>query len=716
MVLILVLQLFPSGLILRSDKPGASQILHQFDTAERNEQDTYRWSLPDATLVLDSFWARPLLLTLRITSPRPTSAPPAHMQVIRGDWHSDTFAIQNGWRRYHLLVPANMQTHITFNIPTFTPSANDNDNDNDTRCLGFALSDLAVSRPATTGWRFPPPLHLALVLPLPLLFVVVSGSLWPGVQRIRILALLIAHLILATTIIATLSPRTWGFLVPTLWLLWLLLVAKHIAPIVASRYLHHTLYRSTHVATLSLIPLALYLAIIVFLPFPAGMQPTNGDEPHYLLLAHSLVYDHDADLRNNYLQRDYLPFYSSPDIDWHTITHLREGRISSHIMIGLPILIAPAYLLAGRVGVLLLLSVLVWLATVVLAQLLQRYHTAQLAMWGVLFCAISYPLVIYSQQIFPETVAFVLVTYVLYHTLRPTRRAPTPQPIAHQEHGTTERDSLSPTHPRLHALTVGYALAFLPHVHYKLIPTAGMLYLFFLWKHRRYWQSILSWSLPPLLLSSILFLAWIYVLFGTLSPQVFVAPIGGTFLESETLKAGIPGLLFDQEYGLFFYAPFYVLALPGAWWFCTNRSTRSDGLFLLLIYLVHHSLSAAYEMWYGSFSPVPRYLIPVLPILIIWSIRACAEYWQRGVWLRLLLLIALQSGITLIILANRVHMFGFELGSNSLLREVFHAPHVIAWLPTFTQGNLPTAYARMAVLIVILLLCLIPRLHRSASR
>jgi hypothetical protein len=372
---------------------------------------------------------------------------------------------------------------------------------------------------------------------------------------------------------------------------------------------------------------------------------------------------------------------------------LREGRISSHIMIGLPLLIAPAYWLAGRIGVLVLLSLLVWLATNTLSRLLHRYHAAPLAIGGILFCALSYPLVIYSQQIFPETVAFAIVAFVLYHTLRPEQ----------------------PTSPRLHALAVGGALAFLPHLHYKLTLTAGMLSLFFLWKNRHHWQTTLSWSLPPLLLSGILFVAWIYTLFGTLSPQVFVAPIGGTFLAPETLAAGLPGLFFDQEYGLFFYAPFYVLALPGAWWFCKDHRTRSDGIFLLLIYLVYHSIGAAYEMWYGSFSPVPRYLIPMLPILILWSIRACAEYLQRSIWLRLLLLIALQSTITLLILANRMHMFGFELGSNSLLREVFHAEHVIPWLPTFTQGNLPVAYAQTALLIVVLVLFLLPRSTPKAA-
>ena len=36
---------------------------------------------------------------------------------------------------------------------------------------------------------------------------------------------------------------------------------------------------------------------------------STSDEPYYLLVAHSLLYDHDLNLANNVVGRDYLPFY-----------------------------------------------------------------------------------------------------------------------------------------------------------------------------------------------------------------------------------------------------------------------------------------------------------------------------------------------------------------------------------------------------------------------
>jgi hypothetical protein len=53
------------------------------------------------------------------------------------------------------------------------------------------------------------------------------------------------------------------------------------------------------------LPLLVYLAI---LPWSTQQHPPDGDEPYYLLITHSLAYDLDADLANNYQQGDSLRF------------------------------------------------------------------------------------------------------------------------------------------------------------------------------------------------------------------------------------------------------------------------------------------------------------------------------------------------------------------------------------------------------------------------
>ena len=53
------------------------------------------------------------------------------------------------------------------------------------------------------------------------------------------------------------------------------------------------------------LPFVVYVAM---LPWTTAQRPPDGDAPHYLLLTHSLAYDFDTDLRNNYEQGDSLAF------------------------------------------------------------------------------------------------------------------------------------------------------------------------------------------------------------------------------------------------------------------------------------------------------------------------------------------------------------------------------------------------------------------------
>ena len=56
-----------------------------------------------------------------------------------------------------------------------------------------------------------------------------------------------------------------------------------------------------------LLPLLVYMAIV---PWSGAQREPDGDEPHYLLIAHSLAYDLDTDLANNYAEEDSLTFLS----------------------------------------------------------------------------------------------------------------------------------------------------------------------------------------------------------------------------------------------------------------------------------------------------------------------------------------------------------------------------------------------------------------------
>ena len=68
--------------------------------------------------------------------------------------------------------------------------------------------------------------------------------------------------------------------------------------------------------------------------------------------------DHDFDLANNYRQRDYKSFYPAEPhtADHHTLRNDRGQEFPVHD-VGISVLLAPAYALAGRLGAMIEMNV-----------------------------------------------------------------------------------------------------------------------------------------------------------------------------------------------------------------------------------------------------------------------------------------------------------------------------------------------------------------------
>lgn len=336
-----------------------------------------------------------------------------------------------------------------------------------------------------------------------------------------------------------------------------------------------------------------------------GALLPDGDSPHYLILAQSLIRDGDIQIENNHRRGDYLEYSlyaAQPD-------YLRRGvngQIYSIHAPGLPAVIAPAMWLFGYPGVVAFLALVAALGTGLvwwLARLLTGNAAAAWFAWGC--CALTAPFFFLSTEVFPDGLAAScllvgLLPLYLDERSRADARAPQPGPLVW--------------------LAAGAALALLPWLQTRLASLAAVSALLLLARSRHPRQMAIFASLP--LLSAAGWFAFFYTVYGTLNPA---APYGALTQSSTTnLVRGLPGVLFDQQYGLISNAPVYGLLLAG----CVFSALRLRRWSLeLLALIVPYTISVAmYQHWWGGASAPARLLAPLALVIGL----AAARLWSEG--------------------------------------------------------------------------------------
>lgn len=405
---------------------------------------------------------------------------------------------------------------------------------------------------------------------------------------------------------------------------------------------------------------ALVLVVsLALLPFAERTWRTTGDEPHYLLAAHSLVHDGDLDLSNNYAQLDYLAFYFSRDITPQVRLDGAGRHILDHYQ-GLPWLIAPAYALGGRYGVLLfqaLVAALLAGLTFKLAATVSRDERA--AFVATLLVSLSPLPFFYQYLVYPELIGALLVTLLLYLVI----------------------DTGRPS--RVRWLLVIAALLVLPWLNRRFIPLALALALLLVWAWRAksggkaLWHSP-GWGALAVTVVSLLALAWFNSRLDAPIRTDITAPASGALLWLR-LARGV-GWLVDQQRGLLIYSPIFLAALGGlpplaqtVW-----RERNRQWLILLPFTLAWGSTAAAGGYWV-AWELGPRFLVVALPALAALLAVAWRHYRRAKGWVVLVgLLAALTVSNALIILQNP------ELPYKSSLPLYYEARlglPLSAWLP-----------------------------------
>lgn len=192
---------------------------------ESYEQTKYRWSSTDAALVLDGFWSRPTVISLRMTAPRPPSAPVATMNLQSGIWKSDAFVVSDGWRNYHVLMPMTQSYKQTVWLAT-PPFIGTHDN----RHVGVALSHAHAALPTALPLRFSFDLALlqSMLLPVLMYWVIQRLIAYMSGRKKHALSFGVGLLCFASVLLfvawIVYFPLGRGHLFTCLWVAWVLLV------------------------------------------------------------------------------------------------------------------------------------------------------------------------------------------------------------------------------------------------------------------------------------------------------------------------------------------------------------------------------------------------------------------------------------------------------------------------------------------------------------
>jgi len=426
------------------------------------------------------------------------------------------------------------------------------------------------------------------------------------------------------------------------------------------------------------LPLAFAVLVVAAGRSHVAVGP-QGDEPHYLMVADSLLRDGDLSLERDYAEGRYAAFHDAP-LAPHFRVRGRGGAVYSLHAVGLSILILPAWAAAGYAGVTVFMALLAALVAREVREwvreLTEREGLAEAAGW---LAVLTPPLAHYAGLVFTEVPAALALAL----GLRLARRA--------EPRG---RDGLA----------IALAAAALPWLNARYALLAAVVVAHALWRHRS--RRMLLSLAAPCALSAAAILLFHHHLYGFWNPGR-VYGRNPEFALS-TLPEGLPGLLLDQEFGLLVYAPLLALALPGSL-FLLRRDRRAALAFGAATTAVILT-AGAWHMWRGGFNPPGRFLVPIAPLLLV----AVALAWEkRGLTAGAALLVGWSLFTGLAGARDPVLVHRDRDGTAPLFRELSGAREWTGLLPAYVLEDADRE--RLAAVWALALLAALPWRERTPS-
>jgi hypothetical protein len=438
-----------------------------------------------------------------------------------------------------------------------------------------------------------------------------------------------------------------------------------------------------------------------------GSYAGSGDEPHYMMIAYSLAFDHDLDLTDDYSNPHNLALGGRVEPGAH-VRAGKNGRLRPVHDIGLPLLFTPYYALAYKATEKIVDYVPDdWLRRARLNFTVTLRHLLSLAMIALTAWMSVYLFAVFTDLSNDSTRAFVWTTLLIL----------SPPILSHSFLFFTEILSAfiafrvflwlrgSPT-SRGASLLAGAAVGYLMLIHVRNVGLVVALLALAAYRSRR-WSNgsvLLVWFLIGAVTLGVVRTAVTYHFWGTwvTTPHAtFEAVAGWRPFLTESLTR-LAGWLFDQEDGVLPYAPIYLL-LPVGWITLWRQDPElcAEISVVIVAYVGVITVPALNAHGFrGGWSPAARYLVPLAPWLAILVFAAVARAPRLPVFVRVLAVV--QIGLDAILWQRPKLLWNNGIGTSALLSYLDRgtgrlSTHVPSLLPPISWRTM----AMIAVSIIV---------------
>jgi hypothetical protein len=145
-------------------------------------------------------------------------------------------------------------------------------------------------------------------------------------------------------------------------------------------------------------------------------------------------------------------------------------------------------------------------------------------------------------------------------------------------------------------------------------------------------------------------------------------------------------VLLGDYRGLFYSAPWLLLALPGAIVLLGRRGRRMDALVCVVISALFIWLNGALVDWEGGWAMGPRYLIPAIPFLVVLTVGVVPHWRPQSPFARALAVVGMALTVALVV-ASAALMFAGTAVKPEVPMQI-KRPFTEYLLPALYKGEL----------------------------